>query len=387
MASSLAETDHRTRTAWTGCRSALRISTSAGVPELWGMPAQWATWSENDTGWRVTDDTKAKAGSSYPNDAQPLVASGYAEGDAGHGPQLPHLAARRVDGDRQRDLPGSLDRGCEGERLAPLARRPLRAPRRYGRRVIELERGDITTAHADAIVCGAGGALEAAIRRAGGPRLVEAMALIKRPGVTHAGDLHARFVIHTVVPADEERLPATYRAVLAQAAALGCERVALPALGAAFHPYRVAKVAFDAAVESPIPDIRFWLHDDETFHQFDQARLFRTPPLRAARRGDWRTEPDPPLRPLAFEKTLDANAAATLALGTVPEEMEDKWFVFQEGDRLHLHRSWTGILVFRVAVTAGRLHSVEFNETQFKGTDEEAAQSLGHLVDRLADRA
>ena len=56
---------------------------SAGVPELWGMPAQWATWSENDTGWRVTDYAKAKVGSSYPNDAQPLLASGYAEGDAG----------------------------------------------------------------------------------------------------------------------------------------------------------------------------------------------------------------------------------------------------------------------------------------------------------------
>ena len=56
---------------------------SAGVPELWGMPAQWATWSENDTGWRVTDYAKAKVGSAYPNDAQPLLASGYAEGDAG----------------------------------------------------------------------------------------------------------------------------------------------------------------------------------------------------------------------------------------------------------------------------------------------------------------
>src|SRR6185295_1581518 len=105
-------------------------------------------------------------------------------------------------------------------------------------------------------------------------------------------------------------------------------------LGAAFHAYRVATVAFDAAVASEIPDIRFWLHDDDTFHQFDQARLFRSPPLRAARRGDWTTEPDPPLRPLAFEKHLDANAAATLALGSVPEEMENKWFVFQEGDTL-----------------------------------------------------
>ena len=252
--------------------------------------------------------------------------------------------------------------------------------------MIGLEHGDISTATADAIVCSAGGALETAILRAGGPRLDAAVRLIKRPGVTHAGDLNARFVIHTVVSAHEDKLPATYRAVLNQAAALDCQSVAIPALGVAFHPYRVAVAALDAAVESSIGDIRFWLHDDDTYTNFDQARLFRNPPLRAARRSDWKTEPDPPLRPLAFEKSLDPGHAAALALGTVPEEMENKWLVFQEGDEIHFHRSWTGILVYRVTVTGGRLHGVDFNGEQFNGTDAEAAASLGHLVDWLAGR-
>jgi O-acetyl-ADP-ribose deacetylase (regulator of RNase III) len=254
---------------------------------------------------------------------------------------------------------------------------------------IELERGDITTAHADAIVCGAGGALEQALRRAGGPRLEAAMALIKRPGVTHAGDLAARFVIHTVVPAAEEALPACYRAALAQAAALDCRTVALPALGAGagIHPYRVARIAFDAALASGVPAVRFWLHDEDTFHQFDQARLFRPVPLRAALRSDWTTEPDPPgLRPLPVELTLEPPQAAALALGTVPEEMENKWFVFQEGDTVHFHRSWTGILAFRVKVTAGRVHAAQFNPAQFNGTDEEAAAALTGLVNWLARR-
>ena len=127
--------------------------------------------------------------------------------------------------------------------------------------------------------------------------------------------------------------------------------------------------------------------DDDTYTSFDQARLFRNPPLRAARRDDWKTEPDPPLRPLAFERSLDPGQAAALALGTVPEEMENKWFVFQEDDKIHFHRSWTGILVFRVTETANRLHDVEFNEAQFNGTDEEASASLGQLVDWLASRA
>jgi Zinc carboxypeptidase len=63
--------------------SLMRVHSSAGVPELWGMPAEWATWSEGDTGWRVTDPAAAKVGTAYPNDAQPLLAAGYAEGDAG----------------------------------------------------------------------------------------------------------------------------------------------------------------------------------------------------------------------------------------------------------------------------------------------------------------
>ena len=41
-----------------------------GRAQMWGMPATWATWSEGDTGYRVTDASKAKVGSSYPN-AQP----------------------------------------------------------------------------------------------------------------------------------------------------------------------------------------------------------------------------------------------------------------------------------------------------------------------------
>jgi hypothetical protein len=129
-------------------------------------------------------------------------------------------------------------------------------------------------------------------------------------------------VIHTVVPADEDKLGACYRAAFDQAAALDCRSVAVPALraGAGVHPYRVAVAAYDAAVGSPIPDIRFWLADDDTYASFDQARLFRNPPLRAARRDDWKTEPDPPLRALDFEQTLDPGVAAMLALGTVPEE-------------------------------------------------------------------
>lgn len=37
-----------------------------------------------------------------------------------------------------------------------------------------------------------------------------------------------------------------------------------------------------------------------------------------------------------------------IAMGCIPEVMEDKWFIFFEDPWLHLHRSWTGYCIYRV---------------------------------------
>ena len=60
--------------------SLMRVRSAEDVPEMWGMPREWTTWSDGDTGYRITDASKAKAGSTYPNDAAPLLGSGYAAG-------------------------------------------------------------------------------------------------------------------------------------------------------------------------------------------------------------------------------------------------------------------------------------------------------------------
>jgi O-acetyl-ADP-ribose deacetylase (regulator of RNase III) len=257
--------------------------------------------------------------------------------------------------------------------------------------VITTTRGDITQARADAIVCSAGGALETAIRRAAGPRLAEALAHITRPGVTHAGDLDARFVIHTVAPTTgDEALTACYRAVLAQAAALDCTSVAVPAIGtgAGYTLFAAANAATAAAAASPVPHIQFWLSTDQAAEAFDQALLSHTPPLRAARKADWKTEPWPALTPLDFEQTVDGDR---LLLGNVPREMEDKWFVYRDGDQLLIHRSWTGILMFRVAFERLphdrlRLHNALYNANpeHFKGDAESAATHLAGVIRRVA---
>ena len=63
--------------------SLMRVQSDETVPEMWGMPREWTTWSDGDTGWRLTDTATAKAGSIYPNDAAPLLGAGYAAGADG----------------------------------------------------------------------------------------------------------------------------------------------------------------------------------------------------------------------------------------------------------------------------------------------------------------
>jgi hypothetical protein len=111
-----------------------------------------------------------------------------------------------------------------------------------------------------------------------------------------------------------------------------------------------------------------------------------------AKASDWRITPAARMRPLDFELVLDPARAERLLHGTVPREMEDKWFVYAEGDHLNFHRSWTGHLVFRLTVERAadgvRLSDAQVNDdpAQYTGDDTEAKQLLGWLVEHLADR-
>jgi hypothetical protein len=51
---------------------------------------------------------------------------------------------------------------------------------------------------------------------------------------------------------------------------------------------------------------------------------------------------------LGYERRFTAEEQRRLALGIVPRNMEDKWFIFFEDGWLYLHRSWTGACIYRV---------------------------------------
>ena len=164
---------------------------------------------------------------------------------------------------------------------------------------IRFLRGDITDQAVDAVVNAAnpsllgGGGVDGAIHRRGGPAILEACRSLRASHLpdglpvgeavaTAAGDLPARWVIHTVGPVygrtdhDAELLAACHRDVLRVADELGATTVAFPAISTGTFGYpveeaaRVAVAAVRAATTS-VEEVRFVLFDDRSLAAFERA--------------------------------------------------------------------------------------------------------------------
>jgi O-acetyl-ADP-ribose deacetylase (regulator of RNase III) len=162
---------------------------------------------------------------------------------------------------------------------------------------IALVRGDITRFAADAIVNAAnssllgGGGVDGAIHRAGGSAILEECRLLGgcktgEAKATTAGNLPARYVIHTVGPVwrggasdEDELLAMCHRKSLELAHGLGCASVAFPAIstGAFGFPIdRAARVALRATATAvdqheQIVRVTFVLLEHDVHHEFGAA--------------------------------------------------------------------------------------------------------------------
>jgi O-acetyl-ADP-ribose deacetylase (regulator of RNase III) len=171
---------------------------------------------------------------------------------------------------------------------------------------ITLQLGDITEQAVDAVVNAAnssllgGGGVDGAIHRRGGPAILDECRRLRashygnglgtgQAVATTAGNLPARWVIHTVGPVysatdDRSRLLAScYRQSLQVADELGAATVAFPAISTGIYRWPLASaasiaVATVATAASRIIEARFVLHTPEAFAAFDHALATTRPP-------------------------------------------------------------------------------------------------------------
>ncbi len=54
--------------------------------------------------------------------------------------------------------------------------------------------------------------------------------------------------------------------------------------------------------------------------------------------------------PISYHATFNSEQFARLQSGLIPQEMEDKWFIYYDEPHLFLHRSWTGQAAYRLAL-------------------------------------
>ena len=123
--------------------------------------------------------------------------------------------------------------------------------------------------------------------------------------------------------------------------------------------------------------------------------------LPMAQREDWKTRPMPARKasvdiPATTGRPYTDAEMARIRCGFIPSEMEDKWFVFFEGGVLHLHRSWTGICIYRASfdrlADGWRVTHVEVNlhphEHRLTDADDQAGIArFFKLLDGLASGA
>jgi O-acetyl-ADP-ribose deacetylase (regulator of RNase III) len=162
---------------------------------------------------------------------------------------------------------------------------------------IRLVEGDITAQRVDAIVNAAnasllgGGGVDGAIHRAGGPAILEEC---RRLGgcetgdakATGAGELAARYVIHTVGPVwrggehdEDELLASCHRRSVEVAAQLGCRTVAFPAISTGVYGFpvaRAARIAIGATADEldarpEIEKVTFVLFGRDAYAEFEAA--------------------------------------------------------------------------------------------------------------------
>ena len=278
---------------------------------------------------------------------------------------------------------------------------------------IEIRKVSITALDTDAIVNAANdglwagsGVCGAIFKAAGYNQLQEACNKIGHCDtgsavITPGFNLKAKYIIHAVGPRwkdgkhkEPELLYGAYYKSLELAAANNCSSIGFPLISAGVFGYPVHGAwyqAFEACSDfldqhkDLFLDIVFAVLNDEIFEAGHKALVgCEASRYKIADRNDWETEDMPEQHEVfVFQRPFTEQQMAALRHGNIPQEMEDKWFWYMEGDTLYAHRSWTGFCIYRIDFKPDNNHVVTVNRNPEQYTcasTEEDAKQLNKLL-------
>ena len=280
-------------------------------------------------------------------------------------------------------------------------------------RTIEIRKTSITDLDTDVVVNAAneglragGGVCGAIFRAAGYEPLQNVCNAIGHCDtgsavITPGFDLKAKFIIHAVGPRwidgsrkEPEQLYGTYVRSLELAAANGCRSVGFPLISAGIFGYPMqaawrqalgACTSFlDQHADVPL-DIVFAVLSDEVMEAGRRVLLKSgASRYKIAERNDWKRLDMPEQHEtFLFRRPFTAQQMAALRRGNIPQEMEDKWFWFMEGNTLFAHRSWTGICIYRIDFKPDGNHMVTVNRDPEQYACTSTAEDMQNLNNLL----
>ena len=79
-----------------------------------------------------------------------------------------------------------------------------------------------------------------------------------------------------------------------------------------------------------------------------------------------------------------------ISYGFLPQDQQDKWFIYLEGEWLNFHRSWTGACIFKLEIVLNncKYHAIKAvvnrDPEQYRSTnDEQDVKLIAFLIDQL----
>ena len=220
--------------------------------------------------------------------------------------------------------------------------------------------------------------------------------------ITPGFNLKAKYIIHAVGPVykdgkhkEPELLYGAYYKSLELALEHKCKSIGFPLLSAGVFGYPLQE-AWQQALNACTDFLG--KHKDASLHivfailqdsilKIGQKQLCNSGASRykIAERGDWKTTDMPSTHEsFTLHRDITPQQMAALRRGNIPQEMEDKWFWFMEGDILYAHRSWTGFCVYRVEFKPDGYHFVTVNrdpEQYSCASVTEDTETLNSLLD------